>query len=792
MLKSIVISALVILSFGASSQEVDKLRLGYDEKSTLSEQTAVTVSNNGKLIAFAYADKTIKIVNAESGKATHNYKGVHESLFEFRFNVDGSKLISVGEENNVAIINAKSGIVEHTFDLPKKIARVAVSRTDDYVAFGTLDADVYIYDLGDGFEQILHIEGTRHHVSGLDFDPKGDKILVSVMSSIRKGNPATIYNIKTGNVVVQLDKGLYLSAEYNLQGDKIILSAMAGLSATKLLVHDVNTGVTSNPFKATNWTSLALYTTAIEIDNHIIASSIDKAFDVINISNGEKIYTTKRDKSTPMKLFTKMGIDKKRIYPLYDGKSFLVNYSGNNVNQIFNIESGNISAFLYSDSNNDFVTIARDGRIDGNAESIEKVYWTERKSNKKVSLEATFDKYYTPRLLPALFSGETVSDVIINIEEDISHIPGVELSVVNDTQELDRVINNDVMEFSSAKKRVDLQVSIDSLPEYASEIKLYHNGKLIGSKKKEDAVDFVFPVNLNNSYGSKNFFFAVAINENGIESPKSKLIISYESNAESKPKLYALIVGINEYKNPRYQLNYALSDAQGIEEVIASSGSRLFESHEVSTLYDHEVTKDNLKNTLSSIGDLMNEQDLFLFYYAGHGVMNESDEGKEFFLVPYDIVQLYGNSNLIKEKGVSASEIREISLQLNAQKQVFIIDACQSAGALESARARGAEEERSIAQLARSTGTFWLTAAGSEQFATEFEQLGHGVFTYSLLEALSGKDTASASDGSITIRELSSYVEQRVPELSEEYKGKAQYPASFSFGNDFPIKLIDN
>ena len=58
-------------------------------------------------------------------------------------------------------------------------------------------------------------------------------------------------------------------------------------------------------------------------------------------------------------------------------------------------------------------------------------------------------------------------------------------------------------------------------------------------------------------------------------------------------------------------------------------------------------------------------------------------------------------------------------------------------------------EERAIAQLARSTGTYWITATGSDQFATEFEELGHGVFTYSLIEGLKGM--ADNGDSKITI-----------------------------------------
>jgi len=182
------------------------------------------------------------------------------------------------------------------------------------------------------------------------------------------------------------------------------------------------------------------------------------------------------------------------------------------------------------------------------------------------------------------------------------------------------------------------------------------------------------------------------------------------------------------------------------------------------------------------------EQYVLIVYYAGHGVMSEGtpDKPREFFLIPFDITQLYGRDEVLYEKAISAEEIKSITRTINAQKQVFILDACQSAGALEAVVTRGALEEKAIAQMARSTGTFWITASGSEQFATEFEQLKHGVFTFALLEGLKGKGDANR-DQKLTVRELSTYIEQKVPELSEQFKGLSQFPSAYSFGNDFPI-----
>ena len=139
---------------------------------------------------------------------------------------------------------------------------------------------------------------------------------------------------------------------------------------------------------------------------------------------------------------------------------------------------------------------------------------------------------------------------------------------------------------------------------------------------------------------------------------------------------------------------------------------------------------------------------------------------------------------------MSANQLQQFSKDIKAQKQLFILDACQSAGALETlAAARGAAEEKAISQLARSTGTHWLTASGSEQFASEFTQLGHGAFTFVLLEALSGKADLGG-DKKITVKELDAYIQEQVPEVTAKYKGTPQYPASYGFGNDFPIGVV--
>jgi uncharacterized caspase-like protein len=290
----------------------------------------------------------------------------------------------------------------------------------------------------------------------------------------------------------------------------------------------------------------------------------------------------------------------------------------------------------------------------------------------------------------------------------------------------------------------------------------------------------------------ENRLKAIALNSQRTESAPAELIVNYTPAAPtpapptvSDIDLYGLVIGINKYKNPKYNLNYAVADAGAFREQIQQMSGAIFKSIQVDFIVDEHATQTKIIEAFERIKAAAQPKDVFVFYYAGHGVLNDR---REFFLVPHDVTQLYGNNEALASKGLSAAQLQQFSKEIKAQKQLYLLDACQSAGAIEQFALRGAAEEKAIAQLARATGTHWLTASGSEQFASEFAQLGHGVFTYALLEGLKGK--ADTGDRKITVKEIDAYLQSVVPELTAKYKGSPQYPASYGFGNDFPLVII--
>lgn len=328
------------------------------------------------------------------------------------------------------------------------------------------------------------------------------------------------------------------------------------------------------------------------------------------------------------------------------------------------------------------------------------------------------------------------------------------------------------------------------------EVNIYQNDKLILSdttvetKGENDKVIKSYNVEMLNE---TNEFKVVVVNYQRIESRPEILKIDYVGKVILNSTLHVMVVGINKYQNSQYNLNYAQPDAKAFAEKISSQGQRIFKAINLVERYDENGTKAKIIEGFKSIAAKAQPQDVFVFFYAGHGSLDEENKDKDgdspFYFVPTDVTKIYGDTKQLTAKGISDVELKEYLTKIKSTKQIVLMDACHSGGALKnmSTRALGGDE-KAIVQLARSSGVVWIASSGSKQFATEFEVLKHGVFTYALLEALDGKGNNN-SDNKITVNELKFYMEERVPELTKQYGGDAQYPTSYIHGNDFPITV---
>jgi uncharacterized caspase-like protein len=276
-----------------------------------------------------------------------------------------------------------------------------------------------------------------------------------------------------------------------------------------------------------------------------------------------------------------------------------------------------------------------------------------------------------------------------------------------------------------------------------------------------------------------NTFRAVGFSKDRTESNPYELIVKLTAPSKDV-SLYVFAVGINKYKNPALNLNYAEPDARGIADFFKRQGKGLFKNVEIREIYNEQVTKENIVSKLGQLQNI-NPQDAVLIYLAGHG---ENINDKWYF-IPHELTYPEREED-VKAKGISSDELSGYMKNIKAQKILMLIDACKSGAVLIAFR--GFEDRKALSQLSRSTGVHIVAASTKDQFAAEVKELGHGVFTYTLLEGLGGK--AAGKGEAVTVRKLMGYVEEKLPEITKKYKQEAQYPVVDSRGMDFPLAIV--
>ena len=112
------------------------------------------------------------------------------------------------------------------------------------------------------------------------------------------------------------------------------------------------------------------------------------------------------------------------------------------------------------------------------------------------------------------------------------------------------------------------------------------------------------------------------------------------------PRLFALIIGINEYKSPKIPvLSGAVPDAEAVRDYLQNPSHLGVPSSQIRILLDSEAKRAAIIKEIKalSLKDEIEKGDPILIYYAGHGGSADTPKdwrlggtGKTEFLIPYD------------------------------------------------------------------------------------------------------------------------------------------------------------
>jgi hypothetical protein len=235
-------------------------------------------------------------------------------------------------------------------------------------------------------------------------------------------------------------------------------------------------------------------------------------------------------------------------------------------------------------------------------------------------------------------------------------------------------------------------------------------------------------------------------------------------------KRRAVIIGINNYQdNSITALHGAENDASELYELLKNPQIGNFHISNDHYLTGEQGKCEKIRKAISDIFWKADHTDLALFYFSGHGFVDNYGNG---YIAPY---------NITKDEpfvcGISMQELKEVISKSNSTCVLVILDCCYSGIATKGVKS--APDFRTIYEehLKDLSGEGRIILASSEEDKlsreTDLKHSNtnepphfHGVFTYQLIEGLQG--IAADETGIITLNKLLAHVEEHSKRLSNQ------------------------
>ena len=387
---------------------------------------------------------------------------------------------------------------------------------------------------------------------------------------------------------------------------------------------------------------------------------------------------------------------------------------------------------------NDWLVYDEHYRFDGTPGAIDKLYFT--CGLEVIELGQMKDALYVPGLVSKIMNGE-----------DINYQKLSDLDICGALPLIEKVNEDEGMwEFKIEERKwpiVRLDVKVDG-----KTVSTIPTNSLKWDNRIASLKLFKHELEKHFKPGEENRVTVIAITEFEKREFQSRGVVLeiLDDRKKSDPKMYMLMIGVNDYKDDALDLKFPVSDARAFGAALESSAKKMLGNDKV-FVYNVQSKIDNtnvfttperagIMKALEEIGSKAQSNDLLFIFFAGHGVMHGIDKTFTFLTADASKVNPIGISTLDLKSWLSP----EGPFKMLPNKTVLVYDACNSGQAakeiyadLASARDNDAtERQRQIEDLGDKSGVFILAASAPNQSAYELPHLGQGMLTYSMLKTL--------------------------------------------------------
>jgi WD40 repeat protein len=744
----------------------------------------------GRFIMTASGDDTVRIWESISGKLVLSLKGGFKNA---QFSPDGRKILIMmnsSEESTLevrethsgkllSVLNGDLGEFNNVEFSPDGKYIVSVSRFTGFPE----EQKVRIWDTRSG--NLLFTYNTddkfvcAHFSPACPDDPEGGKYLVT--GSLFNTN---IYESATGKKLLTFGLNKLESVLFSPDGKYLIVASHDSTAQ----IWETNTGNLTRRLKGhTDWVTYAKYSPDGRL---IVTGSADGTAKTWDAATGRMLQNIDLNGST--------------IYDINWKDSILISHD-NSLLSFYNINRGTKIVSLIVIDQQQYIAFTPDMYYMAGKGAAGRLSWRvgmqlyyfdqfdlqynrpdivlERLWNPDTSLIRMYRKAYEKRLRKTGFNEKMFSPEW--------HTPEM------------KILNSETLSNTTDKSAVQLRIcgtdskyNLDRLLVWVNDVPVYGTNGISVIEEKTDSI--VKTIDIKLSTGDNNIKVS-CINEKGVESLKESIGIVFNPQKTIKPDLYIIAMSVSDYKDNRYDLQYAAKDGKDIASLFSSLAApeggygKVF----IDTLFNKSAIRKNffkLKQKLS----VSKVDDEVVVFVSGHGLLNKD---LNFYYATYDI-----DFRHPEENGISFDELESILDGIPARKKLLMMDACHSgevdkdevpgliasnvekadnitfrgdvkeysykgvdAGAANSGLSSSTTLElmqELFAGLDQGTGTTVISAAAGKGYALESPQWNNGIFTYSIINGLKNMAADRNKDGTVTISELKDYSIKQVQLLT--------------------------
>ncbi len=238
---------------------------------------SVVFSLDGKYIASASADNTMKLWDVSSGQCVRTFSEHSYSVFSVAFSPNGKYIASASNDKTIKLWNVSSGTCVGTFSGHSDgVNSVAFSPDGKYIASGSYDKTIKLWNVSSG-TCVSTFSGHSAGVNSVAFSPDGTYI-----ASGSGDYTIKLWNISSGTCVSTFSGYSSCINSVAFSADGKYIASASNDNTIKLL--EVSSGTCINIFSGH---SEYVYSVAFSSDGKYIASaSNDKTIKLWNVSSG--------------------------------------------------------------------------------------------------------------------------------------------------------------------------------------------------------------------------------------------------------------------------------------------------------------------------------------------------------------------------------------------------------------------------------------------------------------------------------------------------------------------------